>query len=195
MRNQILLIGLLFFAIQGIAAPVDVAKAVHYTPLSNFYGGTFGAPRTDPGDNPFSMNGPEFLDYMNKNDRCDLITFQLGFAGAYVGAGKVVKFLPTEPTDLKKYLEAEYNGRFPNITPAVIDEIDGLTSVSLTATRPPGPIRPYFLYFRWIQIKTNMVVKIEAVSCNTNTFMAVSNSIRSIKIDKTQLLKALSMKD
>jgi len=106
-----------------------------------------------------------------------------------------VKFLPTEPTDLKKYLEAEYNGRFPNITPAVIDEIDGLTSVSLTATRPPGPIRPYFLYFRWIQIKTNMVVKIEAVSCNTNTFMAVSNSIRSIKIDKTQLLKALSMKD
>jgi len=197
MKKQVKIVlwtGLFFLAVRGMASPLDLAKAVHYLAPTNFYGGSFGEARSDPGDNPVSLPGLEFLSYMDKNDRYGLVTFQLGLVGAYVGEGKVVKFLPTEPIDLKKYMEAEYEGKFPKTTPVATGKIDGLASVSITATRPPGTIRPYFFHFCWIQIETNIVVKISAYSCNTNSFSSVTNSLQSIKIDKPKLLEFLHSK-
>ena len=178
-----------------MAAPLDFSKFIYYTCPTNFYRYTLDDElRSDPGDDPFSMNGRIGLQYKDKNDRCGLILFQFGLAGAYVGEGKVVKFLPTEPGDLKKYMEAEYEGKFPQVTPVAVGKIDGLTAVSVTASRPPGQIRPYFYHFCWIQIETNIVVKISVYSCNTNSFNAVTNSFQSIKIDKGRLLESLTEK-
>jgi hypothetical protein len=181
--------GLLALTVRGMTAPPDFTKAIKYTPPTNFYGGPAGEARTDPGDNPFSMNGPRVLEYLDKNDRCGCIIFQLGLVGAYVGEGKVVKFLPVASSALKEEIESEYKGKFPNSTPAIVGEINGLTSVSLTATRPPGEIRPYFLYFCWIQIETNIALKVAAYACNAESIQAMTNSLKTLQIDKKQFLK------
>jgi len=183
--------GLFFLAIPVQAASPDPTKIIRYTPPTNFYGGPAGESRTDPGDNPFSMSGPELLAYKSKYDRCGSITFRLGLVRAYVGQGKVLKFLPVEPAGLKEDLESEYKGTFPQITPGTITKISESTAVSLTATRPPGPNTPYFLHSCWIQIETNLVLKVTAVSCEAEVFKALTNSVQSIKIDKPQLLEAL----
>jgi hypothetical protein len=186
--------GLLTLTVQSVAAPLDFTEAIHYTSPTNFYRYTLDEGlRSDPGDNPFSMNGQTFLQYKDKNDQCDLVIFQFGLVGAYIGEGKVVKFLPVTPTSLKTEIESEYNGKFSNSTVAA-GEICGLTSVSLTAIRNPDAIRPYFLHFCWIQIETNTVLKISAYSCNAESFKAVTNSLQSLKIDKPKLLELFHSK-
>ena len=195
MKKQITAVlwaGLLALTVSGVAAPLDFTKAIHYTPPTNFYRSLLDdESRSDPGDNPLSMNGPEVLHYLNKNDRCGLIIFQFGLVSAYIGEGKIVKFLPVTPAALKAEMESEYRGNFSNSTPVVAGEISGLTSVSLTATRPPGPVRPYFLHYCWVQVETNIALKISAFSCDAEAFKAVTNSLQSLKIDKPKLLEFL----
>ena len=189
----VLLIGLLFWAVEAAADLTNLAAAVHYTPPTNCYHSIEGD-RSDPGDDPFSMNGPELLQYKDKNDRCGLISFRLGLAGAYVGEGKMLEFLPVEPASLKEQIKNEYKGKLPKISPATITKINESTAVSLTATRPPGSNAPYFLHFCWIQIETNIVLKVTAIACEAETFKALTNSMSSIKIDKPQLLNAFKPK-
>src|ERR1700733_11822614 len=192
--KMILWIGLLIVAVQCFAAPLDFTEAIHYTSPTNFYRYTLDEGlRSDPGDNPFSMNGRVFLQYKDKNDQCGLIIFQFGLVGAYIGQGKVIKFLPVTPTTLKAEMESEYRGKFPNST-VVTGEISGLTSASLMTARNPGSVRPYFLHFCWIQIETNTVLKISAYSCNTESLKAVTDSLLSLKIDQPRLLKFLHSK-
>jgi hypothetical protein len=186
--------GIFFLAVRILAAPVDFTEVIHYTPPTNFHGGPAGESRTDPGDNPFSMSGAELLTYKDKYDRCGLITFRIGTVRAYVSKGKVVKFLPVDPGGLKKDLENENEGKFPQQTPAAITKISESTAVSMTATRPRGPNAPCFLHFCWIQIETNIVLRVTAVACEAETFKALTNSMQSIKIDKPRLLEALKPK-
>ncbi len=161
-------------------SPQDITNIIHYTPPTDFWGGAARGTRSDPGDNPLSLDGPELLHYVYPN-RGDVI-FKIGLAGAYLGKGKIVKFLSTEPSDLQKYMEAEYQGRFPlvTVTPAVIGIVSGLTAVSMDGTRPPGPVKPTFLHFCWVQIDTNIVLKITAVANSAKDFQQETNSLTHI---------------
>ncbi|HTD67245.1 MAG TPA: hypothetical protein VK846_12010 [Candidatus Limnocylindria bacterium] len=101
-----------------------------------------------------------------------------------------MKFLPVGPKELKELLEFEYRNKFPFVSPAVVTNLGGATSASLTATRSPeSGAMPYFFHFCWIQLETNAVVKVMAVTCNADTFKALTNSMAFVKVDKAPLLK------
>jgi hypothetical protein len=172
------------FHASGIGSSLDFSKAIHYTPPTNFISTPLGSD-----DDLFGGNMATFQ--YSSGDQCSTVIFQLGLACFYVGEGKVIKFLPAKPTDLKESLGNEYKGRLPNLTPAVIGELHGLTDVSLTATRPPGG-NPRFFEFCWTQLETNIVVKVTAVSCDYETFKELTNSWQSLKIDKDGILKQLA---
>jgi hypothetical protein len=91
-------------------------------------------------------------------------------------------------------MNQEYQGKFPQITPATTGRINGFDAVSLTASRPPGGAGPYYFYFCWIAVETNIALKITAISCNAASFKAITNSMQSIQIDKRQVLALLQPK-
>lgn len=193
MKASLTILGALLSAAQAVAAPLDFSKVIHYTAPTNFFGGVAGDPRRDPGDNPMALDGPPVLEYRERFDyrHPSEISFNLGLACAYVGPGKIVRFLPATPTSLKQDMEAYYKGKFADQTPVLIAKINGVTAVSFTATRPPGPVQPYFLHFCWLQIETNIVLKITAVSSDIKIFRNETNSLQSVRIDKAPLLRML----
>jgi hypothetical protein len=183
-KLSLCLSGLLFIANWGICSPLDFTKVIRYIPPTNFLSAPLGSDDDLFGGNMAACQ-------YSSSDQCSTIIFQLGLACFYIGDGKVIKFLPAKPTDLKESLENENKGRLPNLTPAVIGKLNGLTTVSLTATRPSGS--PAFFHFCWIQLETNIVVKVTAVSCDAETFKALTNSLQSLKIDKKRLLNSQSI--
>jgi hypothetical protein len=94
---------------------------------------------------------------------------------------------------MKEEIENESKQQLPITTPATIDKIGGLTAVNLTTTRPTG--RPNFFRFCWIQVETNIVVKVTAIASDINSFQIVTNSLRTITIDKGSFLNALKPKN
>jgi hypothetical protein len=166
----------------------DLAACIHYAPPTNFYGGVVTQPRTDPGDNPLSLTSPEFLEYSNPRSGAHVL-FSLALIGAYVGEGKVTHFLPVTPSLMVKELGAEYKGKFPDTTPASLNRIHGLTAVNLTAARPEG--QPRFFRFCWIQVETNVALKITAFASDTLSFTTTTNSLNTISIDKPSFLATL----
>lgn len=169
----------------------DLVTTIHYTPPTNFYGG-IAHPRTDPGDNPLSLTSPEFLEYTSKDSRTANVMFSLALVGAYVGQGKVMHFLPVTPDLMRNEIEEENKRKFPQTTPASVANIHGLTAVNLTASRPTGD--PQFLRFCWIQVETNLALKITAIASDLVSFAAATNSLNTINIDKGRFLAAVYAK-
>jgi hypothetical protein len=192
MKPLLLTASSLLLAITATAGRLsDLAACIHYTPPTNFYGGVVTHPRTDPGDNPLSLTSPEFLEYSDPRSGSHVI-FSFALIGAYVGDGKVVHFLPVTPSLMTKEIEAEYKGKFPYITPASFNLIHGLTAVNLTAVRPAG--EPRFLRSCWIQVETNLALKITALASDTPSFTTTTNSLNTISIDKPTFLATLYAK-
>ena len=185
MKTRSLIALSLLFAIRAICGPTDLAKAIHYTPPPHYYGGVVTHSRRDPGDNPLSLDSPEFLHYSAIGVGSGEIIFQLGLIGAYVGQGKVVHFLPVTPSLMKTEMEDRYKAQFPNLTPATVETIGGLTAVNSTARRPN------FFRFCWIQVDTNIAVKVTAIASDAGSFQAVTNSIKTIRIDRDDFFNAL----
>jgi hypothetical protein len=104
--------------------------------------------------------------------------------------GVGLQFLSASPADLKGELESEWKDKVPNAPPAIIGKLDGFTAIKLTASRPAN-IKPSLFQVFWIQIETNIVLKVEAASCDATTFKALTNSLQSLKIDKPKLLASL----
>lgn len=189
----VIILGTILAAFHSLAAPPDFTKVIHYAAPTNFVGLVAGEKRSDPGDNPMILSGPRIFDFKERYDyrHPSEIIFNLGLVCACVGPGKVIEFLPTTPDLMKKEMEAQYKGKFPTITSVSIEKINGLNAVCFTASRPPGPVQPYFLHFCWVQIETNIVLKITAVSSNINIFQSETNSLQSLQIDKSSLLRML----
>jgi hypothetical protein len=71
-------------------------------------------------------------------------------------------------------------------------KISGLTAVSSSIlVRPPG-FEVRYVYFCWIQLETNIAVKITAASCDAKTFNALTNSLQSLKINEKGILKLVA---
>lgn len=172
------------------SGPTNWAHAVYYTPPTNFLGGAMPLTRSrnDPGDNPFSFNSPEFLLYENL-DKNAAIIFRFALIGVYFGEGKIPHYLPVTPDLMKEAFERENKGRHPDMKPATLDTINGLTSVSLTALNSSGT--PNRCRECWIQVQSNIVIKIYAVASDAETFRVVTNSLGTITVDKDNLIRAL----
>ena len=186
MKPLLLAAWFLLLAITATAGRLsDLAACIRYTPPTNFYGGVVTQPLTDPGDNSFSLTSPEFLEYSNPRSGAHVL-FSFALIGAYVGKGKVTHFLPVTPSLMMKEIEAAYKGQFPDTTPPSLSRIHALTAVNLTAARPDG--QPRFLRFCWIQLETNLALKITAFASDTLSFTTTTNSLNTISIDKPAFL-------
>ena len=180
---------LFLLPIHAICGPQELASAIHYTPPTNFIGG-IAHPRTDPGDSPFLMDSPDFLEYGSRTGGEVFICY--GLIGASIGKGKVINYPPVTTFLMKEEIGNECKKRFPNPDSILADEIGGLTSVKLTATQPEG--RSRFYQVCWIQVETNIALKITAFASDAKTFQEITNSVQSITIDKDKFLNALAPK-
>jgi hypothetical protein len=193
MKKFVYSAGALFVATTATAGRLsDMAQAIHFTPPTNFYGGVITHPRTDPGDNPLSLTSPAFLQYTDKRGGFANLSFHLSLIGAFVGEGKVIHYQQVTPALMAKEIEAEYKDRLSNTTPAVVENLQGLTSVNLTVTRPQ--VQPTFLRFCWVQVETNVAIKISAIASDARSFSTITNSLRTLAIDKARFLAAVYAK-
>jgi hypothetical protein len=192
-KTSLCVVVLLVFGFRAMCSPADFVNAIHFTAPTNFHGNIVIHPRTDPGDNPLSLEGPEFLSYVKYGKDGGQISFQLGMIGAYVGAGKVVHFMPVTPPFLKEELEDRFKNVSGDKTAVTIDTIDGYTAAHLSISRSPGA-SPRFLHFCWIQVLTNIAIKVTAISSDADSFKLITNSLQTLKIDREHFLYALNLK-
>ncbi|MGP8200775.1 MAG: hypothetical protein ACLQU4_14870 [Limisphaerales bacterium] len=189
-------IGLLLLVIRCIAdASGDVANAIRYTPPPNFYGGVSVQAPSNSSRKPFSRSGAPLLHYAyirGPKEEWSDIRFQLGDAMGYFGPGKTPTIMPMEASHLKQFLESEYNGRFPQITPATIGKLGGLTAVSLVASRPNGKAHTTQFYFCYVRVETNILLKISASLGNASLLQAFTNSLQTVTINKKGLRDLLN---
>ena len=181
-KFALLLGALVVFPTMAFCNYSNFIKTIDYKPLPGYSAFQLNH---DPGDDPFSLDGPGFQ--FLGNDQCSSVIFQIGLVRAYVGQGKIIHYLPATPDDLKLELEKKLGEKFTNASPAVIGNLGGLTSVSLAAVKTNG----MSYLFSWVQLETNIVLKITAVSCDAEKFKALTNSLQSLKLDKKQVLESL----
>jgi hypothetical protein len=184
----LLIAGMLLFHATAFCDDRELIKAIQFTLPSGV--APLKVPlRSDPGDDPLALNGPGFscAGWDRQRSEAD---FQICFARAYVGEGKAIHFLSAETSDLKQELEKQYKDRFPDALPATVGKIDGLTAISLATTSSVGVSR----FICWVQLETNIVLKIHGVSCSAETFRTLTNQLYAVKIDKAQVLKSLEPK-
>ncbi len=178
----LLIVATLVFPMVAFGNYSDFIKTVNYKPLAGYSAFQLNH---DPGDDPFALDGPGFQ-YLG-NDQCSSIIFQIGLVRAYVGEGKAIHYLSAKPDDLKLEMAKKLGDKFTNASPAVIGKIGGLTAVSMTAAKTTG----MSYLFSWVQLETNIVLKITAVSCDAEKFKALTNSLQSLKLGKKQVLESL----
>jgi hypothetical protein len=186
MKLMLVLMALLILTNRVLSSSVEnFTKSVRYTAPTNFYMFDYSS---DNYPTPFTIGGSG-IEY--DHDPNSSIMFELGFACYSIGDGKAFKFLPATPVNLKEDFEKCYRDKFTNMPPATISKISGLTAVSSTMTSP-SPLGTIFFHSCWIQIKTNIVVKISATSCDAKVFNALTNSFQSIKINKAKILELVA---
>jgi hypothetical protein len=56
----------------------------------------------------------------------------------------------------------------------------------------PSPLGTIFFHSCWIQIETNIVIKISATSCDAKIFDALTNSLQSLKINRKGIIKLVA---
>jgi len=196
MKKQIkLILGLFMLAViagRGMCGSIEnFTKTIHYIPPKPFF--INDVPTNEVFTDPFSIgeNGVQYTSA--SDDQCSLLTFQLDLACYYLGDGKVYKFLPAKPSDLQIDFDKFYQDqlKLTNMPAATFRKVSGLTAVNSTATKSPGA-GPTFFYFCWVQLETNIVVKISVASCDLKTFNGLTNSLQSLKINKNEILKRVA---
>lgn len=191
MKTKLVLLHFALLLVFNAKAIPDFAKSIQYKPPPNY--GTFEL-NHDPGDNPFSGDGPGF--FFLSNDQNSQITFQIGIIGFSIGKGKVVTFQRVGPGDLKKYLDGAHRSQQAGQA-ATLQQMCGLDDATWTGQLPVtsgSRFKTVFLTSHWIQIETNIVLKITATAHDPMAFVALTNSLHSLKIDKAGLLKSVGPK-
>lgn len=181
------LLVVLILANRGLCSSVEnFTNTVSYIAPTNFYMFDYSH---DDYPAPFTIGGSliEYNDNANSPDPNSTIQFDLAMACYSIGQDGV-KFFEAKPSDLKKDFENYYRDVFTNMPPAKIGKLDGLATVSSTASMP-GAMGTLLFHSSWIQIETNIVVKVTVNSYNAQVFNSLTNSLKSIKIDKRKILK------
>ena len=170
----------------GVCGSVtNFSNTVSYTAPTNF----FMIDYKEDQSTPFSIGGSP-IEY--DHDPNSSISFELSYACFSVGKGKAYQFQSATLSDLKHDFESFYRQYFTNMPPAIIGKTAGLASVSSSAVVPPSELGTCYFYSSWVQIETNIVVKVKASSCDANIFKELTNSLQTLKIDKNGILKQVA---
>jgi hypothetical protein len=192
MKTQInLIIGLLVVlsvsaSLGQPASITNFTKSVHYVPPADF----------------------KLEDYFRDSDQKDWPADLFKYCGSGVQYGGTILFMlepscfgypdtqarfpgplfPRSPADLKIDFDKYYHGlvaNFTNLPSATIGKTAGYTSVSASTFFTSN--NNYF-YSCWIQIKSNIVVRVEIETSSKESFDAARNSLKTLKINKKEIM-------
>jgi hypothetical protein len=125
--KMLLLVGLIFIAVRGVAASLDVTNAIFYTPPTNFYLSIFeGEPHSD---NPFSMDGSPFLYTASQDTNTPYILYVHGWN---METWEKDRFAESA---FKRLYWQGYQGRFGSFRWPTGNKFDGSFSDILTDAR------------------------------------------------------------
>ncbi len=190
MRRIIALMLYLTLVASNDAIASGIEKAVHYSPPPHFEAFQLNS---DPGDSPFSGDGPGFQFLCGRDD----LIFQVGVIRFSIGKGKVVTYFPVGPAELRESLSQTFGGRLEILAPCVLTNVSGLVAATISGKSKNlngGRVPQQFLTVYWVQIQTNIVLKISAVSQTAAGLENMTSSLTSLRIDRDALLKALRPK-
>ena len=194
-------LAILAFSLTMAGAQSDWAKAIQFDPPPDFDAFKLNG---GPEANPFSGNGPGFM--LLSTDQSGQINFQVGAIGWSIGNGYAITYYKVGPDELVEELATE-NGE-PRITGQPRSNGKRLTGVRKTTVsglsaarwtgqlpgRSDAPVNKVWVEALWIQIETNLALKITASAQTQETFTAITNSLATLRIDVQALLKGLEPK-
>jgi hypothetical protein len=96
--------------------------------------------------------------------------------------------LPRSPSDLQNDFLNYYHGgvaNFTNLVPVILGKTAGYTSVSASTFFPSND---NYFYSCWIQIESNIVVRVEIETSSKQTFKVAQKSLKTLKIRKKEIL-------
>jgi hypothetical protein len=131
------------------------------------------------------------IEYDCYNNPDDNIQFGLALA-CYSYERDGIKILRAKPSDLKRDFENYYSDVFTNRPTPEIHKISGFVAVSLTASKPTVTSGTWFFHSSWIQIDTNVIVRVTVNGYNAKTFNSLTNSLKTIKINRQKILEQVA---
>ncbi len=169
----------------------NFTKSVYYVPPTNFYMHDFSK---DDFTDLFAYWGSG-IQY--EEPKGTTILFMLGPSCYFVtnqGRTQLCSpLLPRNPSELRNDFDKNYHGfgaNFTNLPPAIVGKTKvgktaGYTSVSASTFFSSN--NSYF-YSCWIQIESNIVVKVEIQTASKESLDFARNSLRTLKIKKKEIL-------
>ena len=164
----------------------NFTKSVYYVPPADFHMHDFSK---DEYYDLFSYWGSG-IQYETLNEGSTIL-FMLGpacFTNPQGGRQFCGPMLPRNPSDLSKDFNKYFHGFVANLTnlpPATIGKTAGYTSVSASTFFTNN--NSHF-YSCWIQIESNIVVRVEIGSPSKESFDAAKNSLKTLKISKNEIV-------
>jgi hypothetical protein len=176
------------------ASFTNFTKSVHYVPPANFqledYMRDFGLKDRPTDLFKYWGSGVQY-DATNEGDT---ILFMLEpscyFKPRPGGLEKLGPLFPRTPTDVKEDFDKYFHGYvvcLTNLPPARIGEMAGYTCVSASYQKT-GENTTNFFYTCWVQVESNIVVTVTIMSYNKTNFDAATNSLRTLRINKKQII-------
>jgi hypothetical protein len=189
-----ILIGVLLLEFLGRAhsyAGEFVNGALSYVPPAVLYAVELNL---DPGDNPFSGDGPgiEFLSQTDADRDFGSVRFQFGLIGFAVGNGKRVTYSTVTTNEMRRIFEKLWTKSDGATGTVRMTSIDGLPAVTARSTGKAQQTRLHET--TWVQVKTNAVLKINVVAQNQPMFDALVASLKTVKVDPNKFLESLRPK-
>jgi hypothetical protein len=164
----------------------NFTKSVNYVPPPDFFMHDFSK---DDFTDLFSYWGSG-IQY--EEPKGTTILFMLGPSCCFVTTqGRTQKsspLLPRNPSELRNDFDKNYHGlaaNFTNLPPAQLGKTAGYTSVSASTFFTSN--NNYF-YSCWIQIESNIVVRVEIETASKESLNVASNSLKTLKINQKQIL-------
>jgi hypothetical protein len=169
-----------------------IKGALHYDPPVTLYPVELNH---DPGDNPFSGDGPGlgFLSRTDANRGFGSVTFQFGMVGFAIGEGKRVTYSAVGTNELRRIFGDFWTETGGDAAVVHLTSIGGLPAVTARGT---GKSRQTQLFeATWVQIKTNVVLKITVAAENQSMFDVLTNSLKSVEVDSEKFFESLRPKE
>ncbi|MDB6028800.1 MAG: hypothetical protein JWM68_5023 [Verrucomicrobiales bacterium] len=150
----------------------------------------------DPGDDPFSGDGPgiQLLENggggpINDNVGGGAIILRLSIVGFTIGEGKVVTYQKLNPADLRQIMQNELDraNSKARVEPVTLSGFQGGRVNIEKKTSSGTPFQTRFMQTTWLQLDTNRVLKIICISPRKSGLDELEKSIATIKIDKKKL--------
>jgi hypothetical protein len=191
MKMQVKAVFVALFVVFGVnsfaSSITNFTKSVYYVPPTNFHAHDFSK---DDFTDLFAYHGSgiQYETYGDEN-----ILFMLQPACYFNSSdGKICSpLMPRTPAELANDFDRYYHGlvmSMTNLPDAKVCKMAGFTAVSASCQFSDPILATNYFYAGWIQIKSNIVVTVTITSSNKKSFDAATNSLRTLKINKKEIL-------